>query len=239
VSSSLDGEWLVVGANTEFARVGDFRGRRLGNRAVIVVRASAASFVVLENVCPHEHLPVVGLHQAGNTRVFVCPYHAWSFTARDGRYLPGIGPDRAPGAKRDLERFRATSRGGIVWATVGATDPEPPDHTIDFGVASPPSLRRVPRSWRIIVDELRHRPGAIAVATNAVLVPTTVASAERVLVTVSPCEDGSEIVAWTDLGTACDDSSHTLIVRRRRVVDDVSSECGEPAPQVGGGASPT
>jgi nitrite reductase/ring-hydroxylating ferredoxin subunit len=233
VSEPPGNSWHVIGTADEFAHVGDFRVRRLADRDVIVVR-EVNSVLVLGNVCRHEQLPVVGPREAGNTKVFVCPFHGWSF-ARDGRYLPALGFARTEDAERNLERYPAIEKDGLVYATVAATTARPPDIGRAFGRSSDPYVHHVTRSWTDVLDELCARPEANAIAPNAVLLTATDAHAERALVAVSSRDGGDDcdVTVWMDLTTPSDDSGYAGVIRRRFLVDDLDAR------QFGGGTSPT
>jgi phenylpropionate dioxygenase-like ring-hydroxylating dioxygenase large terminal subunit len=70
--------WLYVAHASQLRRPGDFVGARLGRDKIIAVRQDDGSLRAFFNRCPHRGADVCSA-AAGNTRTFLCPYHAWSF----------------------------------------------------------------------------------------------------------------------------------------------------------------
>jgi p-cumate 2,3-dioxygenase alpha subunit len=70
--------WLYVGHESEIARPGDYVRRSVGGRPVIFLRDSGGQARVHFNSCTHRGATLCR-EEAGNTRVFQCFYHAWSF----------------------------------------------------------------------------------------------------------------------------------------------------------------
>jgi p-cumate 2,3-dioxygenase subunit alpha len=95
--------WLYVGHESEVAAPGDYVRRPVGGRPVFMVRGAKSGNVhVFHNTCTHRGA-VVCRHKSGNTKVFQCFYHAWTFDS-EGR-LTGV-PDRdAYGAKLDFAQL--------------------------------------------------------------------------------------------------------------------------------------
>ena len=79
--------WLYLAHESQVAETGDFVTAYIGNRPVIVSRHSDGEIYAFANRCTHRGMKVCRYDQ-GNTRVFTCPYHAWSF-ALDGS-LQGV-----------------------------------------------------------------------------------------------------------------------------------------------------
>lgn len=70
--------WLYVGHEAEVARPGDYLRRWIGGRPVIFLRDSAGTVRVHFNTCTHRGATLCR-EESGNTRVFQCFYHAWTF----------------------------------------------------------------------------------------------------------------------------------------------------------------
>lgn len=70
--------WLYVGHASEVAKTGDYLRRWVGGRPVIFLRDSAGTVRVHFNSCTHRGATLCR-EEAGNTRVFQCFYHAWTF----------------------------------------------------------------------------------------------------------------------------------------------------------------
>ena len=120
--------WLFVGHESQIPKPGDYFVSRMGDESVILCRDAQSKVHVFLNSCRHRGMKVCRYEQ-GNTSLFVCPYHSWSY-ATDGK-LQGVplfrralrrhaGP-LAMVADRDpkLQIYKST-----VWAS---WDPEAPD----------------------------------------------------------------------------------------------------------------
>src|SRR5262245_53969203 len=70
--------WVFVGHDSEIPQPGDFVTRFLGQQPVIMVRGKDGQVSVLLNRCAHRGTTVCPAER-GNTRVFVCPYHGWTY----------------------------------------------------------------------------------------------------------------------------------------------------------------
>src|SRR5262245_59270277 len=72
-----DREWLCLGHVGTIPRAGDYFSIDLNGDRYLVVRGEGGDVRVLSGVCPHRgHL--LG-EDNGNTRGFVCGYHAWTY----------------------------------------------------------------------------------------------------------------------------------------------------------------
>ena len=74
--------WHCLGRMDEIPNVGDFFTLRLLNEPLIVVRQSDNTIAVLANVCRHRGMPLA--EGSGNTKRFVCSYHAWAYDLDGG-----------------------------------------------------------------------------------------------------------------------------------------------------------
>src|SRR3984893_12380186 len=112
--------WLYVGHESEIPEPGDFVRRPVGGRPIFMVRGVSTGKVnVFHNTCTHRGA-LVCRQDSGNSKVFQCFYHAWTFDS-EGR-LKGV-PDRdayAGGVNFDelgLKRVeRVESYRGFVFA---------------------------------------------------------------------------------------------------------------------------
>jgi Rieske 2Fe-2S family protein len=75
--------WLCAGHVSSVPNVGDFFLVEIANESAIVVRGEDGELRALVNVCRHRGSRVCR-EQSGNTRVLICPYHAWTYGI-DGR----------------------------------------------------------------------------------------------------------------------------------------------------------
>ena len=70
--------WIWVGHINQIPNVGDFLLFDYGYESVIIARDKNDSVNAFLNVCRHRGSRVC-IEKSGNTRVFVCPYHAWTY----------------------------------------------------------------------------------------------------------------------------------------------------------------
>jgi phenylpropionate dioxygenase-like ring-hydroxylating dioxygenase large terminal subunit len=128
--------WLFVGHESQVAKPGDFFVSRMGDESVILCRDGHGGIHVFLNSCRHRGMKVCRYEQ-GNTSLFVCPYHSWSYTT-DGK-LQGVPQFRtlyAGTLNRDewglVEVARMENYKGSIWAT---WDPAAPDFLTWLGDA--------------------------------------------------------------------------------------------------------
>lgn len=69
--------WLIAGVSSDIPNENDFFTFDIGNESVIVTR-TAQGLKAFYNVCSHRGARLVR-EQRGNRKVFVCPFHSWSF----------------------------------------------------------------------------------------------------------------------------------------------------------------
>ena len=113
--------WLFVGHESQIPNSGDFFVSRMGAESVILCRDRERRVHVFLNTCRHRGMKVCR-YDEGNTPLFTCPYHSWSY-ATDGR-LVGI-PKYAELYEGALERDKwslievphMALYKGSVWAT--------------------------------------------------------------------------------------------------------------------------
>jgi phenylpropionate dioxygenase-like ring-hydroxylating dioxygenase large terminal subunit len=119
--------WLFVGHEGQVPNPGDFFVSRMGEESVILCRDKASKVHVFLNSCRHRGMKVCRYDQ-GNTSLFVCPYHSWSY-ATDGK-LQGVplyrqlyenNLDRDEWSLIEVAQLKVYK--GTVWATWDATAP--------------------------------------------------------------------------------------------------------------------
>ncbi len=74
--------WLFVGHESLVPKPNDFFVSRMGTESVILCRDRERKLHVFLNTCRHRGMKVCR-YDEGNTPLFTCPYHAWSY-ATDG-----------------------------------------------------------------------------------------------------------------------------------------------------------
>src|SRR5438132_10034976 len=119
--------WLFVGHESQVPKSGDYFVSCMGEESVILTRDSRQQLHVFLNTCRHRGMKVCR-YDEGNTTVFTCPYHGWSY-ATDGR-LVGV-PYYKEAYREQLDRAQwglvevaqLMNYKGTIWATWDATAP--------------------------------------------------------------------------------------------------------------------
>jgi p-cumate 2,3-dioxygenase subunit alpha len=83
--------WLFIGHESELENKGDFHRRKVGGRNLLLTRSQDGVIRAFYNSCPHRGA-LVTRESCGNSKVFRCFYHAWSFNNQGE--LVGM-PDKA------------------------------------------------------------------------------------------------------------------------------------------------
>jgi len=91
----LSRSWQLAGHESQLRNVGDYFAFELAGESLFCVRDREGRLRAFHNVCQHRaHRLVEG---AGNARVIVCPYHAWTYELSGGlragpnlRSVPGF-----------------------------------------------------------------------------------------------------------------------------------------------------
>jgi p-cumate 2,3-dioxygenase alpha subunit len=101
--------WLYVGHESEIAKPGDYVRRSVGGRPIIFLRDGQGTVRMHFNTCTHRGATLCR-EDAGNTRVFQCFYHAWSFDTA-GKLVVTPGADAySPSFDRDDYALRGPAR---------------------------------------------------------------------------------------------------------------------------------
>jgi phenylpropionate dioxygenase-like ring-hydroxylating dioxygenase large terminal subunit len=153
---------LVAGFSSQVRKPGDFFAFEFGDQSILVTRGEDGRLNALANFCRHRGTKLV--EGAGNSRRFVCPYHAWSY-APDGRLLTVPHRENFPDLSScNLNAFPVGEKYGLVWVkpTMGGTmDLERelgglPVDLESFGFAShvhfEPRTFRSPINWKLMIE---------------------------------------------------------------------------------------
>ncbi len=84
--------WVVVGHVSELKDPGDYLTFDLAGHPVLVARGRDGEIRAFSNVCAHRSAVIAS--GSGNTTVFSCPYHAWSYDL-SGKLMAAPHMDRA------------------------------------------------------------------------------------------------------------------------------------------------
>jgi phenylpropionate dioxygenase-like ring-hydroxylating dioxygenase large terminal subunit len=114
-------DWLALAHISQIPSAGDYVNLDMLGEPLSVVRGKDGQVRVLSRVCPHRAMDVMpekyGYAPRGNQRMFVCPYHRWTFDL-DGQVKGCPEMQNADGFnKRDwkLAEFRTEIWGGFVF----------------------------------------------------------------------------------------------------------------------------
>src|SRR5712692_4178784 len=77
--------WLFVGHESQIPKPGDYFVSCMGEESVLLCRDREGGIHVFLNSCRHRGMKVCR-YDEGNTQVFTCPYHGWSY-ATDGKLV--------------------------------------------------------------------------------------------------------------------------------------------------------
>ena len=118
--------WLYAGHISQVAEPGDFFTYTVAEESVIVARGRDGVLRAMANVCRHRGSRVC-LKPEGNARLFVCPYHAWSYDLSgalvSAREMGGAFDKSAHGLKQVHLRVAA----GLIFISL-AEEPLSFDH---------------------------------------------------------------------------------------------------------------
>ena len=131
--------WIYLCHESEIARSGDYVLAQLGPDEVIVARGADDGIAAMHNRCAYRGARLV-VAARGNTRLFTCAYHAWSF-GLDGALDSVPAPEGYAGGFADgkpspglMRVARVASYRGFVFGSGAAAGPDLP--TFLGGLAS-------------------------------------------------------------------------------------------------------
>lgn len=187
-------EWLCLAHISQVPAAGDFLTLDLLGEPLVVVHGKDGVVRVLSRTCPHRGMDIMppgfgleghgtaeatpGQPGCGHTRLFLCPYHAWTYEL-DGRLKACPEMHQAEGFIRDeigLHEFRSEIWNGFVFVNLDGTA-RPLSSRLagmdaDFGQWNPAGMKIVlqrewdcPFNWKVLVEnfmESYHHLGAHA-----------------------------------------------------------------------------
>lgn len=133
----LGRSWVLLCEGSGLHEPGEFFTDEIAGRLVLICRTQQGVLKGFRNVCPHLGAPVER-NRHGQTRNFICPYHAWTFSL-DGRLASVPLPEGYEGSGFRKEEFGlpeipTTSVGSLVFGAINDTPSDPQAH---FGGAAP------------------------------------------------------------------------------------------------------
>lgn len=129
----FEGSWVYVAHESQIPNPNDFMTTHIGRQPVILTRSRNGELVAFLNACQHRGA-ALELLSCGNKKLFVCPFHGWSYQ-NDGR-LVSCGDIQAAGygdafEKQDhnLRRVpKVESYRGFIFASLSADVPSLSSH---------------------------------------------------------------------------------------------------------------
>jgi Rieske 2Fe-2S family protein len=139
--------WLIADHESRIPNPGDYFTFAFGRgESVIVLRDKASQVKAYYNVCRHRgsrlcrhedepppndaRLSVKQLNSTGNTPIFRCPYHAWTYDI-DGRLIAAYGmPDDFQFSENGLQPCHVRTAEGFIFLNF-SRDKQPPDFESD------------------------------------------------------------------------------------------------------------
>ena len=124
--------WLLIGHESQVPNPGDFVISRMGEEEVILTRDRKNQLHVFLNTCRHRGMKVCR-YDDGNTLIFTCPYHGWSYDT-DGRLVGVAYYDVAYQGNLDKNEWglhevaQMCNYYGSIWATWDAKAPSFEDY---------------------------------------------------------------------------------------------------------------
>ena len=162
IKAYWNSSWIWVGHVSQIPESGNFFLFDYGQESVIIARDRENNVGAFMNVCRHRGSRVC-VEKSGTTRVFACPYHAWTYELTGKlRVARGMGDDFDP-SKYGLHNAHVRVFQGMIFVCTGDN---PPD--IDTGLerlgpmTAPFGLENlkiahsatypVPANWKLAVE---------------------------------------------------------------------------------------
>ena len=158
--------WMLIGRVDQAAAPGDFLCIDLLGESLVMVRDHDRQLRILSRICRHRWMDVCGGERDGNCKVFVCPYHAWTYEL-DGRLRRATEMHRTPNFDPDEIRLPVVRHEvwqGFVFVNLdGQADTLAPrlaplDEAIaEYGLESWVTVRSLdfgeqPWDWKVMMD---------------------------------------------------------------------------------------
>ena len=154
------GHWICAGHVSEISAAGDYFTFDLVDKPLLIVRDIDDNVRAYSNVCRHRGTLLAA--GAGNSSVFTCPYHAWTYDL-DGRLraAPHMDMDKVTGIC--LPEYPVETWQGFIFVSVNpAVEPLSPrlealaERTSPYNIADYVVVERseveVACNWKVLVE---------------------------------------------------------------------------------------
>ena len=115
----LSPQWLYVDHESELREPGDFLTYEIGDESIIIVRGLDYQLRAFFNVCRHRGSQIC-LEKSGNTRRFVCPYHAWAYDLEGNLLSARHMSDDFEESRHALHRCQVEVVEGLVFISLAS-----------------------------------------------------------------------------------------------------------------------
>ncbi len=108
-------EWLCVGRESWVANPGDYFTTKIVDEPIVVALDKHGAINAMSSVCAHRAMLVA--EGSGNAKMFICPYHHWSY-GLDGRLVGAPAMDKTCNfqkAEHGLARFKVEIWNGFIF----------------------------------------------------------------------------------------------------------------------------
>lgn len=102
--------WLCVGTVNDIPNSGDYITSNLAGQPVFTIKGDDGEIRSYSNICLHRMMQL--LHERGNSKRIICPYHAWSYDI-DGQLI--MAPKMEERADFDSKCFKLPELKTVVW----------------------------------------------------------------------------------------------------------------------------
>lgn len=110
-------EWICVGRTDELLSPGEYFTTEVNKVPIIIVRNDDNELQAMVNVCRHRM--AILIEGRGKTRLFVCPYHAWSYDCNGKLALaPGMESKQFESSKCQLTKLGVETCLGFIYVNL-------------------------------------------------------------------------------------------------------------------------
>lgn len=166
INKIFNAHWLFAGHVSQLENVGDFFTLEIANESVIITRATDKTLKAYINICRHRGSRLC-LESQGTTKLFTCPYHAWSYNL-NGELVAArhMEADFKP-ADYGLHKVALETIGGLIFISLASTPLSTTDmhETMDdlFALFGFDSLKlatskqyHIPANWKLAVENYQE-----------------------------------------------------------------------------------